>query len=174
MFNTEKYYTKYIFKNKMICNSFEDMNKALPKEGRLLALDVGTKTIGTAITDATRMLVKPHQTIIRSGNKNDLPNVHKTIEENKVVGIIIGLPVHLDMQESKMTEFTRRFGDTLDNFLKEEYSLDLPIFFVDERLTSEEAELFLTREKRTRRKDIKKTIDSVAAAYILERFLNKA
>lgn len=147
------------------------MIEALPREGRLLGLDVGTKTIGTAITDATRMLTTPKSTIIRRGNKYDMPNVLKAIQEHKAVGIVIGLPVYLDMQESKMTEFTRRFTKVLDDFLQEQ-GINLPITLVDERLTSEQAELFLTKEKRTRRKDIKKTIDSIAAAYILERFLS--
>ena len=133
--------------------------------GRLISLDVGTKTIGIAITDTTRKIITPVETLIRKGNKKDIPILISMFKEKKVQGIIIGLPLSFDEKETDCSKFIGRFAENLS------LSTNLPIFLQDVRLSSFEAEDLML--------DIvgfngtKKVVDKIAASYILESFLNK-
>lgn len=132
--------------------------------GRLISLDVGTKTIGIAITDTTRKIITPVETLMRKGNKKDIPILISMFEEKKVQGIIVGLPLSFDEKKTDCSKFIGRFAENLS------LSTNLPIFLQDERLSSFEAEDLML--------DIvgfngtKKVVDKIAASYILESFLN--
>ena len=134
------------------------------QNGRLLALDVGRVRIGVATTDDARKFSLPSDTIHRQGNKKDFPVIKKIIEEKKIKGIIVGLPISFEEKDTESSIFIKKFTE---NLAKE---INLPICFQDERLTSFEAEdlmLDMIGSNRT-----KKVVDKISASYILEDFLN--
>lgn len=147
----------------MIIENLQDFIKQTEK-GRLIALDVGTKTIGLAITDDTQSIITPVDTIYRKGNKKDIPILLNIFQEKKVKGIIIGLPLSFDNKDTDCSTFIKRFTNNLS------LETDLPIFFQDERLSSFEAEDLMLDKVGFNK--TKKVVDKIAASYILESFLN--
>jgi putative Holliday junction resolvase len=145
----------------MIFNNKKDFLDACPI-GRLIGLDVGTTNIGIAVSDDKRIICVPSDTLKRQGNKKDFVVLNKIIVEKKIKGVVIGLPLYLNDEKSKITDFVMRFAD---NFSK---TNALPIAYCDERLTSFEAECSI---KEYNKNNIKKVVDKVAASYILESFL---
>ena len=128
--------------------------------GRLLALDVGEKTIGTALCDAHWTIASPASLIKRSKFNADKAALETLIAQQGVKGIVIGLPLSLDGSESPRTQSTRAFARNLA-------SLDLPILLWDERWSTAAVErqmiaADITRAKRATR------VDNAAAAYILQ------
>ncbi len=147
----------------MIIENLQDFIKQTEK-GRLIALDVGTKTIGLAITDDTQSIITPVDTIYRKGNKKDIPILLNIFQEKKVKGIIIGLPLSFDSKDTNCSTFIKRFTNNLS------LETDLPIFFQDERLSSFEAEDLMLDKVGFNK--TKKVVDKIASSYILESFLN--
>ena len=147
----------------MIFEKLEDFIKKVEK-GRLIALDVGTKTIGLAITDDTQSIITPVETIYRKGNKKDIPILLNIFQEKKVKGIIIGLPLSFDNKDTNCSTFIKRFTNNLS------LETNLPIFFQDEKLSSFEAEDLMLDKVGFNK--TKKVVDKIAASYILESFLN--
>ncbi len=145
----------------MIFNCQNQLNQAVVPDGRLIALDVGTKRIGIATCDATRLLSSPRQILNRQSNLKDFEKIKKFIIENESVAIVIGLPI----DSPDTMKFIIKFAENFDEFLEKKF----PIFLFDERLSSFEAKEFhaspLSRKKN-------KFVDDIAASLILERFLN--
>lgn len=150
----------------MIYNQIKDFIKVAQKNTRLAGLDVGTKTIGIAISDRDRNLSTPKTTIRRKGNKKDIPILLKFLNENKIGGIVVGLPLTEDDKETKGSLFIRRF---VDNLAK---STNLPIIFHDERLTSFMAEDFMIDTMGVKFKKTKEIVDQTAGSFILQDFLD--
>ncbi len=146
----------------MIYNDLKQLKQDLPLRGRLLGLDVGTKNIGVAVCDGDWLVANPRLTISRRGGKADFTAILQVIEENKIVAIVIGLPLNMDGSESEMSKLIRRFATGLDEFLG-----DCKIVFFDERLSSFAAEELLEsgRVKNNKRKG---KIDQIAASVILQ------
>lgn len=132
----------------------------LPKSGRLMALDVGTKRIGIATCDSTRFITTPRLIINRSNIQIDSAKIKQFIEENDIVGIVVGMPI--DYPET--CELIQKFSQNLDQFLEKK----IPIVFWDETLSSFEAKE-INRSPLSRKKT--KFIDDIAASIILEHFL---
>jgi putative Holliday junction resolvase len=133
---------------------------ALPMGGRLLALDVGTKTIGTALCDSQWIIASPAILIERAKFTVDLAAIQKIATSQSVKGLVVGLPLNLDGTDSPRTQSTRAFARNLE-------VLNLPILLWDERWSTAAVErqmiaADITRAKRATR------IDSAAAAYILQ------
>ncbi len=149
----------------MIFSNSNQLNQAFEAQGRLMALDVGTKRIGIAISDATRLIATPKLVLHRQSNLKDFEKIKNFISENNIVGIVIGLPVHMDESEIPMTEFVQKFTKNLNEFLEEK----LPIVFFDERLTSYEARRIHASEL-SRKKD--EFVDDIAASVILQHCLD--
>lgn len=147
----------------MIIENLQDFIKQIEK-GRLIALDVGTKTIGLAITDDTQSIITPVDTIYRKGNKKDIPILVNIFQEKKVKGIIVGLPLSFDDKDTDCSTFIKRFTNNLS------LETNLPIFFQDEKLSSFEAEDLMLDKVGFNK--TKKVVDKIAASYILESFLN--
>lgn len=148
-----------------ICNP-TDLKSLIGKGQRLLGLDVGTKTIGMALSDTRLMLATPLGTIRRTRFRDDAKRLLAEIARHQVGGIVVGLPLSLDGSEGPRTQGVRQFAK---NLLAE---IDLPLAFWDERFSTAavEREMIEADLSRKRRAEI---VDRVAAAYILQGLLDR-
>ncbi|TGX52170.1 Holliday junction resolvase RuvX [Sphingomonas gei] len=144
----------------MITTLPADFRAALPSGGRLLGLDVGTKTIGTALCDAGWSFASPALLIRRTKFTKDKAALAELITRQQVKGLVIGLPLNLDGTDSPRTQSTRAFARNLDD-------IGLPILLSDERWSTVAVERTLIEQdfSRARRADM---IDNMAAAHILQ------
>ena len=131
---------------------------------KILALDIGSKRIGIAITDPFGSYALPVGTYVRKNLKTDLMNLSALIRERNAEEVVCGLPLNFDGSRSAQTEYTEIFIDALRKVL------DIPIVTSDERCTTAEAHKTLI-EGNKRREERKKYVDALAAAYILEGYL---
>ncbi len=133
--------------------------------GRVIGLDVGTKTIGVAVSDPLRIFAQPLLTLGRKGLKQDLPALGRLLVEQEIEEIVVGLPLELDGSEARSARLARQVGDGLGE------ASGLQVHYVDERFSSVEAEraLVFQNVSRKRRKEV---IDQAAAVLILQGFLD--
>jgi putative holliday junction resolvase len=138
----------------------------LPATGKILGLDLGTKTIGVAISDALRMTASPVETIKRVKFTQDAERLIALIAQNNVTGIVIGLPLNMDGSEGPRAQATRAFGRNLAALT------ELPMLFWDERLsTSAVTRMMIEADlRRDRRAQL---VDKLAASYILQGALDR-
>ena len=130
---------------------------------KIMALDVGTKRIGIALSDFLQVIAVPHSFIARQPEAEALQNITKIANENLVEKIVVGLPVNMDGSEGEQAADCRNFAQKISGF---------DIIFEDERLTSEEAETRLRERKIDFRKN-KGLVDMDSAAIILEQYLSR-
>ena len=133
--------------------------------GRSLAIDFGEKRVGLAISDKSNLIASPFKTI-NYINKNDLVSqIEKIVIENNIENFVLGLPINMKGEDTKQTKIVRKFKESLS-------SLDLPIIYEDERLSSVSAKnsLILQNIKTGHNKS---EIDKTAAAIILQQYLDK-
>lgn len=136
-------------------------------EKRIVAFDIGDKRIGVAFSDPFNEYAMPGETYWRKGKLAvDVAALVKIAEERGVGTIVCGLPVNFDGSESLQTQKTQRFIDAL----REQTSI--PVYIEDERFTTMEATRVLI-EGGVRREKRKNSVDSIAAAYILDGYLAK-
>ena len=131
---------------------------------RYLAIDYGTKRTGLAICDQAETIASP-LTVIQ-GQKDLIQKISEIIDAENVDAVILGLPLNMDGSEGPQAELVLKFGKQLQNHLK------IPVLLHDERLSSFGAAEKLTSAQYTRKKK-KKRIDAIAAAEILESFLEQ-
>jgi putative Holliday junction resolvase len=143
-------------------NSFPE----LPPSGKLLGLDLGTKTIGVAISDALRFTATPLETIARSKFTADAARLLELIEANQAVALVLGLPLNMDGTEGPRVQSTRAFARNLTQ------KTPLPIVFWDERLSTSAVTRMLI-EADTRRDRRAEVVDKLAASYILQGLLDR-
>lgn len=136
-----------------------------PQSGRLLALDLGMKHIGVAVSDELQFTVRPVAVIERKSWKKVLKQIIAFLDEFDAVGLVLGLPYNTDGSESEMSQEARRLARNFS------LSINLPIFLQDERLTSYEAKGYLTKLGLSK-EEIWERVDSEAAAIILSDFLS--
>ena len=137
--------------------------------GRFVGLDYGSKTVGVAGTDALGITVQPLETITRKEEnklRRTCARIEQIIEKNGITGIVVGLPLHMDGEESDRSAKAQAFGEMLRR------RTGLPVYYQDERLTTVEADGIL-RDTGIPVKDRKTYIDAVAAALILEDYLSR-
>ena len=144
----------------------EDLAAGLAAEARLLGLDLGTKTIGLALSDVTRSIATPYDTIRRSKFTSDAKTLKSIVEQMGVGGLVIGLPISLDGFEGPRAQSTRAFARNLGNHVA------VPIAFWDERLSTAAVERHLI-EAGASRKRRAEVVDRMAAAYILQGALDR-
>ncbi|MEJ7935625.1 Holliday junction resolvase RuvX [Sphingobium sp. AN558] len=134
--------------------------EALPMGGRLLGLDVGTKTIGLALCDAGWSIASPAHTIARGRFSKDKAVLTAFITQQQVKGLVIGLPLNLDGRGSPRSQASRAFGQNLAD-------LGLPILLWDERWSTQAVTRTLIEAdaSRARRSEL---VDKLAASYILQ------
>ncbi len=148
-----------------LCNPV-DLKPLLAKGARLLGLDVGTKTIGMALSDTTLMVATPLDTIRRGRFREDVERLRGEIAKHGVGGIVIGLPLALDGSDSPRTQGVRQFAKNLAA------ETELPITFWDERLSTAAVERGMIEGDLSRRRRAE-LIDKAAAAYILQGLLDR-
>lgn len=144
----------------MITASAIDYREILPGGGRLLGLDVGTKTIGTALCDAGWAFASPAALIRRTKFTKDKVAIQALIAAQSVKGLVIGLPLNMDGSDSPRTQSTRAFARNVDD-------LGLPILLWDERWSTVAVERVMIEQDMSRAKRAEK-IDNMAAAHILQ------
>ncbi|MCH7888890.1 MAG: Holliday junction resolvase RuvX [Proteobacteria bacterium] len=138
-----------------------DLAGVLRPGQRLLGLDVGTKTIGVALSDTGRAIASPHSTIRRRKFAQDAEALAEIIAANDVGGAIIGLPVNMNGSEGPRCQSVRQFAANLGA------KLALDVAFWDERLSTVAATRTLIEADMSRQRRAE-VVDKVAAAYILQ------
>ena len=133
---------------------------------RILGLDLGTKTIGLALSDPTGSMSMPLGVVRRKGMAHDLAELKRVIEERQVAEIVLGLPLRLNEAESAGSQRSRDFAERLAA------EFGLPVHLIDESFSTMAAEDILIEAKVSRKKR-KKVIDGLAAAVILQSHLNE-
>lgn len=147
--------------------TIQELKATQPRNRRLLGLDLGTKTIGLALSDLTLTVATPMKTIARTKFTNDVKELLDTVDKNEVAALVIGLPVSMDGTEGPRCQSTRQF---VANLLK---LRDVPIAFWDERLSTAAVTRTLL-EADASRKRRSEVVDKMAAAYILQGALDSS
>jgi putative Holliday junction resolvase len=149
-----------------VFDEVEGFAAALPPMTALMGLDLGTKTIGVAVSDTFRSVSTPLETVRRKKFGTDAARLMELIAERNIAGVVLGLPFNMDGSEGPRCQSTRAFARNLARLI------DIPITFWDERLSTVAAERALL-EADTSRKRRSEVIDHVAAGYILQGMLDR-
>lgn len=143
-----------------------ELHAILPPTGKLMGLDLGTKTIGVAISDGMRYSATPLETVKRKKFTEDAARLSVIAAEQNIVGIVLGLPLNMDGSEGPRAQSTRAFARNLAG------KLDLPLAFWDERLSTSAVERTLLEADTSRAKRAE-VVDKLAASYILQGALER-
>lgn len=133
---------------------------------RIMALDVGDRRIGIAVSDELGLTAQGRPTLKRLTVDQDIERIRKLAEEAGIDLIVIGNPIHMDGAESRQSQKVSRFADRVRK------TLGMPVLLWDERLTSFAAEEHL-RELGMNWRQRRERVDQVAAAFILESYLRE-
>ena len=144
----------------MITTLATDFRAVLPDGGRLIGLDVGSKTIGTAFCDAGWSFATAAKTIRRAKFSADKAAIELLVQQQLVVGLVIGLPLNMDSTDSPQTQSVRAFARNIA-------VLGLPVLLWDERWSTQAVERAMIGADVSRAKRAER-VDSAAAAFILQ------
>ena len=139
----------------------------MEKARRILALDLGKKRIGLALSDELGITAQGLETLEREGRRDDIEKLRRLAAERGVASFLIGDPVHMSGEAGRQSEYTREFARDL------EYKTGLPVKFWDERWTSREAERTL-RGSGIAHGRRKPAIDRLSAVILLQSYLDSA
>ncbi len=142
--------------------SLRDLPKFVTNRQRFLALDIGTKTVGLAISDGDYKVASPLETLNRTKFRDDAQRLLAIVDHRNVGGFIAGLPISLDGTEGPRCQSVRQFAENLLAVR------DLPFAFWDERMSTAAIQRFLIGEVDMTRKRRGEVIDKLAATYILQ------
>jgi putative Holliday junction resolvase len=146
----------------MLASNPADLRQRLAPGKRLLGLDVGSKTIGLALSDAGLVIASPLETIRRVKFSKDAEALSGIIARRQVGGLLLGLPVNMDGSEGPRCQSVRQFAANLDKLMPE-----LPMGFWDERLSTAAVTRTLIEADASRKRRAE-LVDKLAAAYILQ------
>jgi len=132
----------------------------------LVGLDLGTKTLGVAVSDRFKIIASPLSTIQRNGTKKDLLKLQEILNNYEIGGFIVGLPLSLDNSENQQTQLVRNFNKELVDFF------NLPSVFWDERFSSDVIFKEMRKSNMSKNK-IKNKLDQQSASYILQGYLER-
>ena len=132
----------------------------------LVGLDLGTKTLGVAVSDRLKIIASPLSTIQRNGTKKDLLKLQEILNDYEIGGFIVGLPLSLDNSENQQTQLVRNFNKELIDFFS------LPSVFWDERFSSDVIFKEMRKSNMSTNK-IKNKLDQQSASYILQGYLER-
>lgn len=143
------------------CNDIGELVGKLGANQRLAGLDVGSKTIGIAVSDVRFTIATPEQTIVRSKYTKDLEALKKIVGARHIGGFVIGYPVNMNGTEGPRCQSIRQFARNIQE------ALALPVFLWDERMSSTAVERMMIEAdlSRARRAEL---VDKLAASYILQ------
>lgn len=150
----------------MITDSIEAFAAECPAPGAVVGLDLGTKTIGVALSDLRQSVATPVETVKRRKFSLDAHALLELLSARDAIGLVLGLPLNMDGSEGPRVQSTRAFARNLSALTP------LPITFWDERLSTVAAERALL-DADTSRKRRAQIIDHVAASYILQGALDR-
>lgn len=143
------------------------MDHSFPSTGRLAAIDYGSVRIGIAVCDPDRILASPLEIYQVGQTARDETYFKQLAKQERLVGFVVGLPIHCDGKESDKSRESRRFARWLHQ------QTGLPVRMFDERFTTSAAKERLRSQSLTRQKK-KKQLDAVAALVLLESFLESS
>jgi putative Holliday junction resolvase len=146
--------------------TIEALLDRVPRHARLFGLDLGTKTIGIAISDVERRIASPLETIRREKFSIDVKKLDVLAARHAIFGLVIGLPLNMDGTEGPRVQATRAFVRNLSNFMA------LPVTYWDERLSTAAVTRSLIEQDASRAKRAQ-VVDRMAAAYILQGALDR-
>jgi putative Holliday junction resolvase len=141
--------------------------KALAPDGRLMGLDVGSKTIGLATSDALRLLATPLATLKRGKLLADLARLAELVEKHEIKALAVGLPLNMDGSEGPRCQSVRQFAANIARHGPPRLA-DLPIVLQDERLSTAAVTRGMIEDYDMSRAKRAERIDAAAAAWILE------
>lgn len=147
-----------------ICKPSELKQMIAPRQ-RILGFDLGEKTIGLAISDATFMIASPLEILPKGKFSKDVKKIEQIVADREVGGFVIGLPINMDGTEGPRCDSVRDFGRNLLGFI------DLPLTFWDERMSTVAVEKAMLEADMTRKRR-KEKVDKLAASYILQGLLD--
>jgi putative Holliday junction resolvase len=142
--------------------SLAELRRRVPRGHRLLGLDVGTRTIGLAVSDVTWTVATPLATLARTRLAADAERLRALAAEREAGGLVVGLPVQMDGREGPRCQSVRQFVRNLQPLLP------LPVAFWDERLSTAAVERVLIGEADLSRRRRAEVVDRAAAAWILQ------
>nr|WP_321459421.1 Holliday junction resolvase RuvX [uncultured Cohaesibacter sp.] len=151
----------------------EELLAGASSKQRLLGLDLGTKTIGLAVSDTGKSIASPLETIQRSKFGKDAERLQQICEKQEIGGFVLGLPLNMDGSEGPRAQATRDFYISLREFWRERELPTIPVTFWDERLST----VAVTRtllEADTSRARRGEVVDKMAASFILQGALDRA
>ena len=132
-----------------------------------MAIDVGSKRIGIAKSDETRIIASPKLIINRLSNAKDFTKIFQLIAEYQISALVVGYPVNMDGSAIEISKFAQNFAENLNEFLENKF----PIFLFEERLSSFEARTL--GYNKISRNHKSKFVDDIAASIILQHFLDE-
>ncbi|MBW3543483.1 MAG: Holliday junction resolvase RuvX [Planctomycetes bacterium] len=144
-----------------------ERDEDFPIEGRLMALDYGTKRIGVAVSTPEWTIASPIETLTRTTDVRDAARLRQLAADYGIVGIVVGLPLHMGGEEGETARHAREFGRWAAE------ATELPVRFHDERLSTSIAEEHLLAADLSRKKR-KARLDKLAAQILLQSFLEAA
>lgn len=147
--------------SELIKDNVLNVVNVLPKGTKLLGIDLGTKTIGLAVSDPSLRVASAIMTLTRSKLKNNLPEISHIASEFEVGGIIMGLPINMDGTLSARAQATKDWAFSLTE------TFSIPIAFWDERLSTAAVERAMISADVSRKKRAQQ-VDAAAATYILQ------
>ena len=146
--------------------SLENLAPALPPSGSLIGLDLGTKTIGLAVSDLGRRIASPLTVIARKKFSSDVEALARHMATYRPAALVLGLPINMDGSEGPRAQATRAFARNLAE------KIEVPIALWDERLSTAAVTRTLL-EADASRKRRGEVVDKMAAAYILQGALDR-
>ena len=148
-------------------HSLPEFKTQLPAKGQLVGLDVGTETIGIAVSDASRMIASPDLTLYRKERwADDLAALTAMMEGQDIAGFVVGYPLNMDGSAGPRAQATRAFARNL------QAAFPLPLLLWDERLSTAAVTRMMIDEMDINRKRRAELVDKLAASYILQGVLD--
>lgn len=152
-------------RNMPVYHDIYEFAAALPPTGRVLGGDLGTKTLGLALSDEGRMLASPYLTLELTKFTPDATTLAAIIEKEKVCGLVLGLPLAMDGSSTPRVQATRQFAENL--LTLRGIFTTLPIGFFDERFSTAAVErMMIDADLSRKRRD--ELVDKLAASYMLQ------
>jgi putative holliday junction resolvase len=151
----------------MLIENQEEFTRNLPREGRILGLDVGETTIGLALSDVRRAIATPLSTIERSKFSKDIEKLKTIISTHKISALVIGYPINMDGSKGPRTQSTRSFVANISKHF------ELPMLLWDERLSTMVVERMMIEADMSRQRRAE-LVDKLAAGYMLQGYLDNA